>query len=53
VETVSSAATLISRPLVILAAAGGMIVAATLALWAHYGTTVFFEMVRAGFVACL
>jgi hypothetical protein len=21
-------------------------------LWAHYGTTVFFETIRAGFVAC-
>jgi hypothetical protein len=21
-------------------------------LWAHYGTTVFFETIRAGFIAC-
>jgi hypothetical protein len=28
------------------------VLAATLALWAHYGTAVFFEMVRAGFIAC-
>ena len=35
-----------------LAAAGGVLVAATLALWAHYGTTVFYEMVTAGIAWC-
>ncbi|WP_291693330.1 hypothetical protein, partial [Bradyrhizobium sp.] len=25
---------------------------AALVLWAHYGTTVFFEMIAAGFAAC-
>jgi len=25
---------------------------ATFALWFHYGTTVFFEMISAGFAAC-
>jgi hypothetical protein len=40
------------RPLVVIAAVAGMMVAATLALWAHFGTAVFFEMVRAGFAAC-
>lgn len=29
-----------------------VVVAATLALWAYYGTAVFFEMVRAGWTAC-
>lgn len=29
-----------------------LIVAATGGLWAHYGTTVFFEVIRAGWVAC-
>jgi hypothetical protein len=24
----------------------------TILLWAHYGTTVFFETIRAGFAAC-
>lgn len=24
----------------------------TILLWAHYGTTVFFETIRAGFSAC-
>ena len=29
-----------------------LLLGATLVLWAHYGTAVFFEMVRAGLVAC-
>lgn len=41
-----------SRPLLLLAGLGGVIVAATLALWAYYGTAVFFEIVRAGWAAC-
>jgi len=40
------------RPLVAIAAVVGVLVAATLGLWAHYGTAVFFEMIRAGFAAC-
>jgi hypothetical protein len=40
------------RPLVLLAGMAGALLAATLALWAHYGTAVFFEMIRAGFAAC-
>jgi hypothetical protein len=35
---------------------GSVLVAVALAgtgmLWAHYGTTVFFETIRAGFAAC-
>jgi len=42
----------LSRPLLVLAFICGLIVAATLALWAYYGTTVFLEIVRAGWVAC-
>jgi len=49
--TTLSGATL-SRPLVLIALLGALMLAATLGLWAHYGTTVFFEMVRAGWVAC-
>ena len=30
----------------------GFLLAGTVALWAHYGTAVFFETIRAGFVAC-
>jgi hypothetical protein len=29
-----------------------MVLLASLALWFHYGTTVFFEMIAAGFAAC-
>ncbi|MGH6725677.1 MAG: hypothetical protein ACREB8_03920 [Pseudolabrys sp.] len=42
----------ISRPLMLLALAVGLIMAATLALWVYYGTAVFFEIVRTGWVAC-
>jgi len=31
---------------------GGVLIAATLGLWAWYGTTVFFEILRAGWSAC-
>ena len=41
-----------SRPLLVLAVIGGVLVAATLALWAHYGTAVFFEIIAAGIAAC-
>jgi hypothetical protein len=49
-ETVAPRLTL--RPLL----AAGVLVALALAgsvlLWAHYGTTIFFETIRAGFAAC-
>ncbi len=44
--------TRLSRPLLLLALIGGLVMAATLGLWAYYGTTVFFEIVRTGWVAC-
>jgi hypothetical protein len=34
------------------AAAGVALLLGTLALWMHYGTTVFFEMLSAGLAAC-
>ena len=40
------------RPLVVVAAVAGVLIAATLALWAHYGTAVFFEIIAAGIAAC-
>jgi hypothetical protein len=43
----------LSRPLLLAVAAGGLLVAATLALWAHYGTAVFYEMILAGLALCL
>jgi hypothetical protein len=42
----------LSRPALLTALAGGLLLATTLTLWAYYGTAVFFEMVRAGWVAC-
>ena len=45
-------APLTSRPLLVLAALAVVLVAATLALWAHYGTAVFFEIIAAGIAAC-
>jgi hypothetical protein len=40
------------RPLIVLALLGGAMLAATLGLWVYYGTAVFFEIVRSGWVAC-
>jgi hypothetical protein len=42
----------LSRPLLLLASIVGVVMAATLGLWAYYGTAVFFEVVRAGWAAC-
>lgn len=42
-------------PFVLLFAAGGisgLVVIGALALWFHYGTQMFFEMIRTGFAAC-
>jgi len=42
-----------ARPLLLLLAVlGGAIMAGTLGLWAYYGTAVFFEIVRTGWIAC-
>jgi hypothetical protein len=41
-----------ARPLVAIAVLGGVLLTATLGLWAYYGTAVFFEVVRAGWLAC-
>jgi len=43
----------VSRPVMVAAAALGVLLAGTLALWAHYGTAVFYEMIIAGIAACL
>ena len=42
----------VSWPLMLASLLGGAMVAATLGLWVYYGTTVFFEMVRTGWLAC-
>jgi hypothetical protein len=52
-ETVPAAASRALQPLVLVAAAAGAVIAATLALWAHYGTAVFYETIVAGIASCL
>ena len=52
-DTASAATSPISRSLLIIAAAVGILLAGTVALWAHYGTAVFYEMIVAGIATCL
>jgi hypothetical protein len=40
------------RTTLAIAATCAVLLAGSVLLWAHYGTTVFFETIRAGFVAC-
>ncbi len=40
------------RPMLLIGSAGGLLVAGTVGLWAWYGTSVFFEVLRAGWSAC-
>ena len=42
----------LTRPLLMLGAVAGALTIVTLVLWAWYGTTVFFEVLRAGLAAC-
>ena len=51
-ETIVDTPGLASRPFLLVAAVAGVLIAGTLALWAHYGTAVFFEMIAAGIAAC-
>lgn len=39
-------------PVLLAALVGGLLFAAAIGLWAYFGTTVFFEMVRTGWMAC-
>jgi hypothetical protein len=41
-----------NRFMLLIVGVFGVLLALTVALWAHYGTAVFFEVIRAGFVAC-
>jgi hypothetical protein len=38
--------------IVVFGAFVALALAGSVLLWAHYGTTVFFETIRAGFAAC-
>jgi hypothetical protein len=42
----------LSASLFAISAIVALALAGTSLLWAHYGTTVFFETIRAGFSAC-
>lgn len=48
---IGTAATL-SRSAMLAVSVFALLVAVTVALWGYYGTTVFFEMVRVGWMAC-
>jgi hypothetical protein len=43
----------LSRTLLALAAGIGLLLAGSVALWVHYGTAVFYEMILAGIALCL
>jgi hypothetical protein len=53
-EDISISDAIAPRRAAIVFAAGalGLVLAGTVALWAHYGTAIFFETVRAGLMAC-
>jgi hypothetical protein len=40
------------RPLALIAVVVGALIAGTTALWAYYGTAVFFELIAAGIAMC-
>ena len=40
------------RLILVVAAVVGLLLASTIALWAHYGTAVFFETIRGGLAGC-
>jgi hypothetical protein len=46
------ASRVLSPPLLAAGGAVAVLLAGTIVLWAHYGTAVFFETIRAGFIAC-
>lgn len=43
----------VSRAAIAVAAGIGVLLAATAALWVHYGTAVFYETIVAGIATCL
>jgi len=49
----SVAAPRFSRPLAVVTAGVVLLLAGTVALWAHYGTAVFYETILARIAACL
>jgi hypothetical protein len=51
-ETTVASAFGLSRPMIGVAVAIGVLLAGTIAMWVHYGTAVFYEMIVAGLAAC-
>ncbi len=51
-ETIAPRSFSMSRPLLLAGAVVALALLGTVMLWAHYGATVFFETIRAGFAAC-
>ena len=51
-ETFAPRSPAMSRPLLLAGAVVALALLGTVMLWAHYGATVFFETIRAGFAAC-
>ncbi len=50
---ISASSRAVARPITLaLTAAAGLLVTGTAALWAHYGTAVFYETIVAGIDAC-
>ena len=43
---------LLTRPFLLVGVVAAVLIGATLWLWAHYGTAVFFEIIAAGIAAC-
>jgi hypothetical protein len=41
-----------SRPLALVTSVVALLLAGTVALWAYYGTAVFYETILAGIAAC-
>jgi hypothetical protein len=51
--TMPEAARARSRPVpIVLGAIGVLLIAVALLMWAHYGTAVFLEIIRAGIATC-
>jgi hypothetical protein len=51
-ETATASTPRPSRALMVVAVAIAAMLAGTMALWAHYGTAVFYEMIAAGIASC-
>jgi hypothetical protein len=51
-DSVAATTPRFSRPFALVTAAVVLLLAGSVALWAHYGTAVFYETILAGIAAC-